>query len=107
MEITRDVILDLLPLFLAGEASSDTEVLVKKYLETDLELAEMVKKAAVMDQADRIPEPLSKENQMESYEKAQKRIYQRIVILGSIIAFVILSFFGLALLAYFMLVSVP
>ena len=44
---------------------------------------------------------------MEAYEKAQRLILQRTVILGAIIAFVILSLLGVALLAFFMLVSVP
>ncbi len=39
MEITRDVILDLMPLVLAGEASNDTSRLVEQYLEQHPELA--------------------------------------------------------------------
>ena len=39
MEVTRSVILDLLPLYLAEEASADTRALVAKHLETDPELA--------------------------------------------------------------------
>ena len=39
MEITRDVILDLLPLYLAGEVSEDTRSLVENYLEEDPKLA--------------------------------------------------------------------
>ena len=107
MEITRNIILDLLPLFLAGEASPDTQALVEQYLETDLELAEMAKQAAEMGKLDNIPIPLRKEDQMEAYEKARRLILQRTLILGAIIAFVILSLMGLALLAYFMLVSIP
>jgi hypothetical protein len=40
MEITRNVILDLLPLYLADEVSDDTRLLVEKYLETNPELAD-------------------------------------------------------------------
>lgn len=39
MQITRDVILDLTPLYLTGDASSDTRALVEDYLATDPELA--------------------------------------------------------------------
>ena len=45
MEITREVILDLLPLYLAGEGSPGTRALVEKYLETEPELARMAKQA--------------------------------------------------------------
>jgi len=106
MEITRNVILDLLPLFLAGEASPDTQALVEHYLEIDPELAEMAKQASLMDKSDDIPIPLRKEDQMDAYEKAQRQILQRTLILGSIIAFVALSLLGVALLIYTFLVSV-
>jgi hypothetical protein len=39
MQITRDVILDLAPLYLTGDASSDTRALVDDYLAADPELA--------------------------------------------------------------------
>ena len=45
--ITRDVILDLLPLYLAGEASDDTRQLVEAYLQTDPKLAVLAQQAAV------------------------------------------------------------
>jgi len=106
MKVTRKVILDLLPLYLAGEASADTQALIDQYLETDPELAEMAKRTAAMNTPEDIPIPLKKEDQMEAYKEAQKMILQRTIIWGSIVAFAILSALGLALLAYFMLVSV-
>jgi hypothetical protein len=107
MEITRNVILDLLPLYLAGEASPDTQALVKKYLEADPELAEMAEQSTVMDKPADIPVLLKKENQMKAYEQAQRLILQRTVIIGTIIAFAILSLLGVAFLVISMLVSVP
>ena len=107
MEITRNVILDLLPLFLSGEASSDTQALVKQYLEIDPELAEMVKQSTALDKPGDIPIPLKKENQMKAYEEAQRLILRRTVFLGAIIAFAILSLLGVALLLMSMFVSIP
>lgn len=49
--ITRDVILDLLPLYLAGEASEDTRQLVEAYLATDAKLARLAGLAAVRPSA--------------------------------------------------------
>jgi len=104
MEITRKVILDLLPLYLAGEVSPDTKKLVELYLETDPGLAEKIRKADMMKTQD-VPTPFEKEDQMEAYKEAQKMILQRTIIWGSIAALVVLSALGVALLAYFMLVS--
>ena len=45
MNITRDVVKDLVPIYLAGDASGDTRALVEAYLKTDPELARDVKAA--------------------------------------------------------------
>jgi anti-sigma factor RsiW len=39
MNVTRNVVLDLVPAYLAGDASADTRALVDEYLATDPELA--------------------------------------------------------------------
>ena len=39
MNISRDVVKDLIPVYLAVEASADTQALVESYLKTDPELA--------------------------------------------------------------------
>jgi anti-sigma factor RsiW len=39
MNISRDVVKDLIPVYLAGDASADTRSLVESYLKTDPELA--------------------------------------------------------------------
>src|SRR5262249_5440195 len=41
MTVTRDVILDLLPLYFAGQASADTKQLVDDFLVTDPDFARM------------------------------------------------------------------
>ena len=41
MNVTREVIYDLLPAYFAGDASSDTRALVEAYFETDPEFARM------------------------------------------------------------------
>lgn len=43
MTVTREVILDLLPLHLAGEASPASRALIEEYLRTDPELAARVR----------------------------------------------------------------
>ena len=102
MEITRNVILDLLPLYLADEVSADTRALVEEFLETDPELAKVAKQSAAMESPEDIPIPLSKEDQMETYKEAKRLLFQRTVIWAVLIAFALLSCLGLALLAFFL-----
>ena len=105
MEITRNVILDLLPLYLADEASADTRALVENYLESDPTLAKLAERSAMIDLLKDVPIPLLKENQMEAYKEAKRMILQRTVIVAVLIAFAILSALSLAGLAFFYLVN--
>ena len=41
MTVTRDVILDLLPIYFAGQVSADTKALVDEFLRTDPDFARM------------------------------------------------------------------
>ena len=105
MEITRNIILDLLPLYLADEVSVDTRALVEEFLKTDPELAQVAKESATMELSEDIPIPLAKEDQMEAYKEAKRLLFQRTLIWAGVIAFALLSFLGLALTAFNFLVS--
>jgi anti-sigma factor RsiW len=45
MKVTRDVVTDLLPLYVAGEASADTRALVEEFLRQDPELDRQAREA--------------------------------------------------------------
>jgi anti-sigma factor RsiW len=47
MKVTRDVVMDLLPLYVAGEACADTRALVEEFLEQDPELRHRVREGAL------------------------------------------------------------
>ena len=96
MEITRNVILDLLPLYLADEVSADTRALVERYLETDPELAHLAEQSAAVEMPDDVPIPLTMEDKMEAYKEAKKLQFQRTLIWAVVIAVTILSILGLA-----------
>ncbi len=96
-EITKNVILDLLPLYLAGEVSDDTAALVKNYLESDSELAETAKQMAKADSLGKVPIPFRKESAMESYQEAKKWITIRTLGLMAIGAVVFLCTLALVL----------
>ena len=95
MEITRNVILDLLPLYLADEVSADTRTLVEQYLETDPELARVAERSAALELAPDIPVPLTREDRMEAYREAKRLMFLRNVILAIIISFTILCLMAL------------
>jgi anti-sigma factor RsiW len=105
MEITRNVILDLLPLYLADEVSVDSRILVEKFLETDPELAQAAKISAKMRLQEEVPVPISKEDEMEAYKEAKRMLLQRTVTWAGLIAFALITCLGISLLAFFMLVS--
>jgi len=97
MEVTRKVILDLLPLYMADEVSDDTRSLVEAYLENDAELATLARrhKAAIQLPKD-IPVPLTEEDKMKAFRQSKWLIFLTIVILAALMAAIL----GLTLLAF-------
>ena len=91
MGVTRNVILDLLPLYLANEVSADTRALVEKYLETDPELATVAKERAAMEIPGDIPDPLTEEDQMETFREAKRLMLRRTLLIAGLIAFGLLT----------------
>lgn len=97
MEITRNVILDLLPLYLADEVSSDTRILIQEYLEKDPELANFVKLSELKKDVGDIPIPLNVEDKMKTFQKTKLYL--------SILVIVIAALIGIGLMALFFLTS--
>jgi anti-sigma factor RsiW len=100
MEVTRNVILDLLPLYLAGETSADTIALVENYLKTDPELARLAQHAAKTNLAE-VPVPLSKEAAMEAYVKANQQMIFRTLAWSALAVVLVLA--GVAVVLYFVI----
>lgn len=105
MEVTRDVILDLLPLYLAGEASTDAQALVKEYLEKDPDLAKL---AGQWRQ--RLPgpppAPSHPDSQALAYMEAKRKIALKTALVGAGIAAGILALAAVIALS-FLLSSAP
>lgn len=89
MEITRNVILDLLPMYMADEVSADTRQLIEKYLETDQELTNIVKHSKKVGLPRDIPVPLDQDDNLRAFKKAkQKIVIQSIILAAGIILIV-------------------
>ena len=94
MDITRNVILDLLPLYVANEVSADTRALIEKYLESDPELANVAKQLEGMEKPRDIPFPLSQEDKMRAYREARRRrLLITLIIAGAISIFLVATLF--------------
>ena len=99
MKVTKNVILDLMPLYLADEVSPDTKTLVDNYLETDPELAKTIKDSS-FDSINEINLPFKKEDKLEAYIKVKQ-----MQMIKTIVIAVITSGVFLAILAAIMLFS--
>lgn len=107
MGITRDVVHDLLPIYVANEASADTRALVEEYLKTDPELADVAKEMAAMELRGDIPVPLKKEDQMEAYKEAKRLMFLRTIILTAIVSFSLVAILLVAMLGAGFFISSP
>ncbi|MBN1264618.1 MAG: hypothetical protein JXA25_03945 [Anaerolineales bacterium] len=97
MNVTKDVILDLLPLYLTDEVSADTHALIEEYLVTDPELAGLVKKQkAALSLPGSIPAPLSEEAQLKAYKKSKLVMFITIILLALLMTAII----GVTLMAF-------
>ena len=96
-ELTKEVVLDLLPLYLAGEVSPETSALIQKHLESDPEMAETAKEMAKADSLNKVPIPFRKETAMESYQEAKKWMTIRTLGLVAIGAVIFLCTFFLVI----------
>lgn len=104
MAVTREVIMDLLPLYLSDEASADSNALVKKHLQNDPELEKLA-----TQWKDRLPEPppmpVNPDAQVMAYQEAKRQIANRVITLAAAIAFGILIVGGTALIGAMLLIT--
>jgi hypothetical protein len=91
VKVTRDVVLDLWPVYESGEASPDTRALVESFLEQDPEFARLLRaerKDIVTTSASLTLPP---EKEIEALKTTQKLLRQRMQYLALGIAFVFLA----------------
>ncbi|HYV98703.1 MAG TPA: hypothetical protein VE967_14705 [Gemmatimonadaceae bacterium] len=72
MNVSRDVIIDLLPLYASGEASAATQELVREYLAHDPGLAELVRQQNGTSDSARITVPPDLE--AKSFRRTKRRL---------------------------------
>jgi hypothetical protein len=78
MSVTREVIMDLLPIYLAGEASPDTRALVESFLKEDEEFAKGIRGRWVENMARALPSSLPPELELKAFRRARSvLVWQR------------------------------
>jgi hypothetical protein len=77
MNITKDVISDLLPLYVSDECSPDTKLLIDEYLKANPEFAEEVKNILHNPFPSAIPNKLNKGDEMYSLTRTKQLIRRR------------------------------
>jgi len=88
MKITRDVITDLLPVYLSGEASTDTKALVDSFLKDDPEFAKLIDENGAVLPDGQVK--LSKDIEMDTLNETKKLLQQRSTYLAFTILFLLL-----------------
>ena len=71
MNVTREVILDLLPVYVSGEASPATRTLVEAYLKQDAELAQRIRLLLADNFAKAVPQVLPPELELRSLRRTR------------------------------------
>ena len=91
MNVTREVILDLLPVYLAGEASPATRALVEEYLKQDAELAQSIRLQYADNFAGAVPSALPPDLELRSLRRTRRLLGLQRWLFGFGIFFVAIS----------------
>ena len=80
MNVTRDVVKDLLTVYLAGDASSDTRALVEDWLRTDPELARQAEEAGRVELP--VTPAMAPTIEKRALDRTQRHVRWRMILLG-------------------------
>lgn len=87
MNVTREIIIDLLPVYLAGEASMDTRALVESFLKQDPELAQRIRSQWVENMTKAAPSSLPPELELKALRRTRSLLGAQKWLLGLSIFF--------------------
>jgi hypothetical protein len=92
MQITKDVIIDLLPLFYSKECSNDTKLLVEEYLRANPDFERQVKPPLHNELPGSVPDRLDERNEMKALAKTKRLLRLRSFLMGLAIFFSVAPF---------------
>ena len=84
MNVTREVVTDLLPIYFSGEASGDTKVLVEDYFRQDPDFERIARSAAMPLETLRAHAPIaaSREKEKRDLESVRRGLWRRRMLFG-------------------------
>lgn len=88
--IPRNVIIDLLPVYISGEASQETKRLIEEYAESDLEIAKMIKMGELDNEDISVKNILPDELELKTLNRVRKRIRRQMLYAALTTAFILL-----------------
>ena len=86
MNVTKDVVLDLLPAYLAGEASADTRALVEEYLNKDPDLAQRIRQQWTQELGSAPAATLPLDLELRALMRTHRLIWLQILLFGLMVA---------------------
>lgn len=98
-ELSRNIVIDLLPLYISGEVSPETSEAIKQYLEKDPEMAETAKEMAAANSLGKAPIPFNRETALETYNESKKWMTVRVIGIMAVSGVVIMCFFTSLMIA--------
>jgi len=105
MTVSREIILDLLPLYFSDEASPDTRALVKEHLDHDPDLAHLAKQWQERLPASP-PAPVNPDAQALAYNEAKRQIANRVITVAAVVAIGTLALAAAAMIGAMILLGV-
>jgi len=88
--VSRNVILDLLPVYLAGEASEETRLLIEEYAKTDPEIGRLIKAGDLKDDHQLLYKSLPEDLERETLNRVRKSIRRKMAIVAACTAGILL-----------------
>ena len=86
MQINKNIILDLLPIYLSNEASRETKEVVEKYLAENEDVARIIQnQRESLNISSKIPVPLSRDHQIATYKKSRIQLVVTIFIAAMVL----------------------
>lgn len=78
MKITRDVVTDLWPLYVSGEASADTRSLVDEFLREEPDFARLIRRNATAEILRPVSTDVRPDDEMKAFLRTRKAIFHRL-----------------------------
>jgi hypothetical protein len=89
-EVSRNIVLDLLPVYLAGEASKETQDLINAFARSDAEIARLIESDSELFLTQSINLPCSSDLSITTLQKIRREFKRRMVLVAVFTLFILM-----------------